>query len=96
MKLKEPLKIIIYYIFFSFLWILFSDKILFLLTQDLSSLHILENYKGFFFIGLTSFILFKMIKKSYSKIENLNEQLQNSIIELQKSQNLFINFQRTV
>ncbi|MCS5420602.1 MULTISPECIES: HD-GYP domain-containing protein [Psychrilyobacter] len=88
MKSKESLKIVIYYTLFSSLWILFSDKLLFILTQDLSLLHILGNFKGFFFIILTAFILFEMIKKSYSKIENLNEQLQKTIIESQNNQNL--------
>jgi len=90
MKFKEPLKIVIYYMSFSFLWIFFSDKILFILTEDLSLLHTLENYKGFFFIILTAFFLFKMIKQSYSKIGDLNDQLQKTILESQNNQNLYI------
>ncbi|WP_051251897.1 HD-GYP domain-containing protein [Psychrilyobacter atlanticus] len=90
MKSKESLKIVIYYTLFSFLWIFFSDKLLFILTQDLSLLHLLGNFKGIFFILLTAFFLFKMIKQSYSKIENLNEQLQKTILESQNNQNLYM------
>ena len=90
MKLKESLKIVGSYALFSSLWILFSDKVLFSLTKDLLLLHTSKNYKGFFFIIFTSLLLCKMIKKSYSKIGNLNKQLQNTIMELQKSQNLFL------
>ena len=90
MKSKEPLKIVVFYMLFSFLWILFSDKLLFILTQDLSLLRILGNSKGIFFVILTAFFLFKMIKQSYSKIGNLNDQLQKTILESQNNQNLYI------
>ena len=89
MKSKEPLKIVILYMLFSFFWIFFSDKLIFILTQDLHLLHILGNFKGLFFVLLTTFFLFKMIKQSYSKIENLNDQLQKTILESQNNQNLY-------
>jgi len=90
MKSKEPLKIVLLYTLFSFFWILFSDKLIFFLTQDLSLLHILGNYKGLFFVLLTAFFLFKMIKNSYSKIGDLNDQLQKTILESQNNQDLYI------
>lgn len=90
MKSKESLKIVIPYILFSFFWILFSDKILFFFIKNLDLLQILSNFKGLFFIILTSFFLFKMIEKSYSKIENLNDQLEKTVLESKNNQNLYI------
>lgn len=85
-KLKESLKIVGYYMFFSFVWILFSDKLLFLLVQDPETYRLLQTYKGSFFILLTSFVLFKLIQNSYSKIESLDRQLKNTLAELKYNQ----------
>ena len=41
-KLKESLKIVVYYMLVSFLWILFSDKILYMMIKDI------EYYKNTF------------------------------------------------
>jgi len=86
LKLKESLKIVGYYMFFSFLWILFSDKILFILVKDPESYRALQTYKGSFFIILTSIVLFKLIQNSYSKIESLDRQLKDTLTELRYNQ----------
>ena len=86
LKLRESLKIVGCYMFFSFLWILFSDKILFLMVQDPESYRVLQTYKGSFFIVLTSVILFKLIQNSYSKIERLDRQLKDTLTELKYNQ----------
>lgn len=85
-KLRESLKIVGYYMFFSFIWILFSDKFLFFLVQDPESYRLLQTYKGSFFILLTSFVLFNLIQNSYSKIESLDRQLKNTLAELKYNQ----------
>ncbi len=85
-KLRESLKIVGYYMFFSFIWILFSDKFLFFLVQDPESYRLLQTYKGSFFILLTSIVLFKLIQNSYSKIESLDRQLKNTLAELKYNQ----------
>ena len=82
-ELKESLKIAVYYFFFGFLWILFSDKILGIFIKNTELYKLFQTYKGFFFIFLTSILLFNFIKKSYLKIETLNKELHNS-------RNLFI------
>lgn len=86
LKLRESLKIVGCYMFFSFLWILFSDKILFLMVQDAESYRIFQTYKGSFFIIFTSFVLFKLIQNSYSKIESLDRQLKDTLTELKYNQ----------
>lgn len=85
-KLKESSKIVICYMFFGFLWILFSDKILYMLIKDVESYKLFQTYKGTFYIILTSVLFFKLIQNSYSKIETLNRQLQNSLTELKHNQ----------
>jgi len=85
-KLKESLKIVGCYTFISFLWILFSDKILHMTVKDDESYRLFQTYKGSFFIILTSIMLFKLIYSGYSKVENLNIQLKNILTELKNKQ----------
>lgn len=85
-NLKEPLKIVGCYIFFSVLWVLFSDEILHQIKQGTDLYKSLQTYKGLFFILLTSILLFKLIQNSYSKIQTLDSQLQNSLLELKYNQ----------
>ena len=71
-KLKESLKIVSYYIVVSFLLISFSDKILHVFFKDTVFYKLFHNYKGAFFILLTSGLLLKLIQNSYLKIDNLH------------------------
>ncbi|MCS5422827.1 MULTISPECIES: GGDEF domain-containing protein [Psychrilyobacter] len=84
-KLKESLKIVVYYMFISFLWILFSDKILYMMVKDIEYYKLLQTYKGSFFILLTSVLLFKLIHSSYLKVETLDRQLQNTLTQLKSN-----------
>jgi len=85
-KLKESLKIVGYYTFFGIWWILFSDRILSVLVEDIKVYKVIQVYKGTFFIFLTAFLLFRLIINSYSKVETLDKRLQNTLIELQEKQ----------
>ncbi len=78
---KSLLKIVMLYMLFGFFWIFFSSKIIHLITQDLSIYIILERYKSYFYIVLTSFLLFKMIKSSYFKMEKTNRKFQQDIVQ---------------
>jgi len=84
-KLKETLKIIVYYIFSSFLWLLFSNEILHTMVKNIEYYELLQTYKGSFFIILTSILLFKLIHSSHLKVEVLDRQLQNTLIKLKSN-----------
>jgi putative nucleotidyltransferase with HDIG domain len=78
---KSLLKIVILYMSFGFFWIFSSGKILRLITQDLSTYIIFEYYKSYSYIILTSFLLFKLIRNSYSRVENSNRKFQQDIVQ---------------
>lgn len=85
-KLKESLKIILFYMVISFLWIIFSDKILHVIVKDIQHYRLFQTYKGSFFVLLTSALLFKLIQRGYSKYEALERQLTNTLSELENHQ----------
>jgi HD-GYP domain-containing protein (c-di-GMP phosphodiesterase class II) len=71
-KLKPSFKIVAYYMSFGFLWIMFSDKFIGLITTNINQYSLFQTYKGLFFVLFTSFLLFKMIgsyleKEKYDK-----------------------------
>lgn len=85
-KFKESAKIVGYYTSASFLWILFSDKVLYLVVKDIKHYTAIQTYKGSFFIILTAALLFKLIFGSYSKLETLNNQLKRTLTDLENNQ----------
>jgi len=78
---KSLLKIVILYMLFGFFWIFLSTEIIHFLTEDMSTYIVIETYKSYFYIILTSFLLFKMIKKSYLEIEKVNRKFQQDIAQ---------------
>lgn len=62
-KIKVAFKIAAIYFFISFLWILFSDKFLLLLTDNIESLSLLQTYKGWFFISTSTVLIYILIKR---------------------------------
>jgi len=86
-KSKESLKIVGCYFFISLLWILFSDEILYQMKKGTDLYEPFQTYKGFFFVLLTSILLFKFIENSYSKVQALGSQLQNSLSEVNDMNN---------
>jgi len=78
---KSVLKIVILYMMFGFFWIFLSTEIIHFIARDPDTYIIIEKYKSYFYIILTSFLLFKMIQKSYSKIERTNKKFQQDIVQ---------------
>jgi len=68
-NLNIPFKIAAIYFVFSFLWILFSDKVLLLITTDPEVLTSIQTYKGWFFISISAVIIFLLIQREI-KIKN--------------------------
>ncbi len=65
---KFEYKITLNYLVFGFLWILFSDKVLDMLVPDDSQLTELQTLKGSFFIIVTSFFLYLLVKRHMLKL----------------------------
>lgn len=79
---NKPWKPTIGYMIFGFLWILFSDKILSLLVNDIKTYEQIQIYKGWFFIFITGIALYFMIKADHHKTFTLTRQLARKNEEL--------------
>ncbi len=70
-------KIALVYFIISFLWIFFSDRLLELITEDLSNYSNYQTIKGIGFITLSTllifFLIFREIREKNSIIEAINE-----------------------
>lgn len=76
MKHKIAIKITLIYFSAGFLWILFSDKILVKVAGSSElSLHF-QTYKGWFFVGLTAFLLYILIKKEMVRKNKIESDLE--------------------
>ena len=84
-KSKKALEIVSCYALVSFIWVFFSDKILYMETESLEYYRLLQTSKGIFFILITSTFLYKLIRNSHSEIETLNGKLEESLSELRSS-----------
>lgn len=63
-----PLKIVLIYVIAGGLWILFSDYVLSLVFKDTATITRLQTLKGWLFIGITSAILYVLIKQALSAV----------------------------
>ncbi len=79
--MSPAVKIPLVYLFAGFLWILFSDLLLAVWIDDADTMRIAQTYKGWFFILVTAFLLFLLIKRSFKRLEktrnNLNQTLKH-------------------
>jgi len=78
----SPAIIIIIYMVFGSLWIIFSDQMIFTLSDDPAYLTRAQTYKGWFFILITGFLLYILVQSN-------NTYLGNVINELNESRNRF-------
>lgn len=76
-NLTPALKISIIYFLISFIWILGSDKMIFMFINDMESLNFLQTIKGWFFITATSFLMYVLINKYFQKEKNLTLEIEN-------------------
>lgn len=81
-KIKVPLKVATIYAIFSLLWILFSDRVLESLVYDIATITYLQTVKGWFFILITSGLIFHLLNKELKRrryLENLFGSMMNSM-----------------
>ncbi len=72
-SLISALRIAILYGVFAALWIVFSDKALELLVQDVSFLTQAQTLKGWLFVAVTAVLLFVLTFNAFRTIEALNQ-----------------------
>lgn len=75
---KFEYKITLGYLVFGFIWILFSDKILDSLIEDHDLLLKLQIFKGFFFVTVTSLLLFLFVKRHMNQLRLVETQRNES------------------
>ena len=71
-------RITFFYLVSGFLWILFSDQVLLLATQDVDRLSELQTYKGWFYVFITAGLLFLLVRHYFRIIEAGKEELKLS------------------
>lgn len=69
-KKIATVRISLTYLVVGVLWILFSDNLLKFLFQDTQSLSIAQTYKGWFYVGITSFLLYVLLRTSEAQEKN--------------------------
>lgn len=72
---RPYLKIAIIYLAISFLWIVYSDKIIFNTFQDVKSIEYYQLIKGTFFVTGTAILIYFLMRRSYKKVANRNLEL---------------------
>lgn len=68
-SVKNSLKITLVYLILSALWIFFSDRLLGILINDPALFIQFQTYKGWFFVLITSILIYYLIEKSTSRLE---------------------------
>ncbi len=67
-KVKFEYRIIIAYLIIGGLWIIFSDKILQNLFSDINMLTKVQTYKGWFYVGITGWLFYLLLKSHLKKL----------------------------
>jgi signal transduction histidine kinase/CheY-like chemotaxis protein len=76
------------YLIAGLLWILFSDRFLLLFTSNLSFLTQLQTYKGWFFIAMTSLMLFVLLRNYSKRINHIMNDLNKAKQKSEESDRL--------
>lgn len=79
-----PLQITFLYALFGCLWIIFSDKIVFSLADNSSTITRLQTFKGWFFVAATSYMIFVFINKGTKKTESFIEKVMKNEANLKR------------
>lgn len=75
-KFTPSFKIAFTYFIFSFLWILLSDKVVLLFTQDIEAINFIQTMKGWFFITISSLIIYYFTNKFFKKEKQAREKIE--------------------
>lgn len=81
---KHAIRITLIYFFISVAWIFFSDRLLETVISDGQNLMKMQTYKGWFFVFITSILLFYLIKRSTSSIIKSKDETEKALQENQQ------------
>lgn len=81
-NISPAFKISFIFFIISFIWILFSDKLVYALPIDKESLTALQTLKGWLYITLVSIFLYFLIKSSLTNLENQKDELEGILDSL--------------
>ncbi|MBL7718917.1 MAG: PAS domain S-box protein [Flavipsychrobacter sp.] len=93
--LKPAVKITLIYLVCGLLWILLSDRLLAAVCGGNEQLLVqAQTYKGFFFVGFTSLLLFFLVKRFYREIAGEVVKLEATNKALEESEQRYIDLFR--
>lgn len=84
----SPLKITFIYLIVAALWIVFTDRLLESLVADAYTLSILQTYKGWLYVVLTSLGLYFLIKANEKQLRDKEQKLRGSFSDLRSEKEL--------
>lgn len=76
------IRITSFYLVFGLLWIFFSSKIIYKLTNDISSIKHFEVYKGVLYIFISAAIFSQLIYRGIANYEKAKENIHQNLIEI--------------
>ena len=79
---NNPWRAVLLYAVFGFLWILFSDRILAFFVQDPQMYQSLQTYKGWFYVFITTILMYYLIRLESQRTRDLNSLIGEQNMEL--------------
>ena len=75
MSIKPQIRIVLIYVVLAWLWVYFSDRLLFSLGYSKHTLSMLHSAKGSFFVLCTGILLYWLIGRDMRRLDRLNHML---------------------
>ncbi len=72
---KVAIKITLIYFTLGFLWILFSDQVILQIAGTSDSITLIQTYKGWFYVSVTAFLLFLLVRNEMNKKNKIAAEL---------------------
>jgi len=72
---KVAIKIALIYFTLGFLWILFSDQLILKIAGTSNSITLVQTYKGWFYVSVTAFLLFLLVRNEMNKKNKIAAEL---------------------
>ncbi|SFS63376.1 PAS domain-containing hybrid sensor histidine kinase/response regulator [Lutibacter maritimus] len=85
-KFKFEYRITLAYLFLGGVWIIFSDKLLYLIIDNANLLTEIQTYKGWFFVFVTALIFYIFLKKHLNLLRYTEQELILSKEKAEKSE----------
>ena len=84
---NNALRIAVYYLLIGAIWIVLSDRLVDLLSNDPNTITNLQTYKGWSFVIVTSVLLFILLQRYFLNLENERfnlDSVKNNLYEVEK------------